>query len=183
MADNVAAFDVNEINDYGNRRKTINTGGRPSKQYLLTPLCFEFMVARQCKSVFEIYHKIFHAAVSPVAPASPVVPQMVSYLDMFDMMSKVMRDQEARMLKVESSQKLLEERVNEALPRDSYITVMGFCSKYKLRMTTEAKRLLGVDASRLCKQRNLMIDRVPDKRYGSVSAYPEDVLCELCESA
>ena len=135
------------------------------------------MVARRCQPVMEIYVKIFHAVVSPVAP------QMVSYLDMFDMMSKVMRDQEARMLKVESSQKLLEERVNEALPKDYYLTVMGFCSKHKLRMTTEAKRLLGVDASRLCKQRNLMIDRVPDKRYGSVNAYPEDVLCELCELA
>ncbi len=26
-----------------------------------------------------------------------------------------------------------------------------------------------------------MIDRVPDKRYGSVNAYPEDILCELLE--
>jgi phage antirepressor YoqD-like protein len=39
--------------------------GRPANDYRLTPLTFEFMVARKSKPIFEIYHRIFHVATSP----------------------------------------------------------------------------------------------------------------------
>lgn len=84
-----------------------------------------------------------------------------------------------KVLGLESSQQAINQRLDEALPRDQYITIMGLCAKYHLRMTTEEKRLLGMEASSCCRKRGLMIDSVPDKRYGTVNVYPEFILCEL----
>lgn len=155
-------------------------GKRTVKQYRLTPLAFEFIVARQSKPVFEIYHKIFHAVMEqkqvPKNEVQPTTPAQ-----MFVLVAQQFLEYEQRLLGMETKQQKLEDRVNEALPRDNYITVMGFCAKYNLKFTTEEKRLLGMDASKLCRERKVMIDSVPDKRYGQVHAYPEDVLVELCE--
>lgn len=75
----------------------------------------------------------------------------------------------------------LEDRVNEALPKNGYLTIKGFCSKYKIQLTIKDRQAFGLEAANLCKKRNLFIDRVPDHNYGTVGAYPEEILLELCE--
>lgn len=75
----------------------------------------------------------------------------------------------------------LEDRVNEALPKNGYLTIKGFCSKYKIQLTIKDRQAFGLEAANLCKKRNLFIDRVPDHNYGTIGAYPEEVLLELCE--
>lgn len=88
---------------------------------------------------------------------------------------------EQRLLGMETKQQKLEDHMDEALPQEGYLTLLGFCAKYQLKMTTEEKRLLGIDVVKICKKRKLMIDKIPDKRYGTVNAYPEELLCELVE--
>jgi len=148
--------------------------GRPSKQYFLTPLCFESMVARRCQPVMEIYVKVFHAAVN-------VAKTPVTSGQMFMEVAKQFLELENRLFAVESSQQRLEDRVNEALPRDSYLTILGSCSKYHVQLSAKERQDFGKDAGKLCRQRGLLVDRVPDKRYGTVGAYPEEILLELCE--
>ncbi len=154
--------------------KSSVSGYRSVKQYRLTPLAFEFMVARRCKPVFEIYHKVFHAAVN-------VAKTPVTSGQMFMEVAKQFLELENRLFAVESSQQRLEDRVNEALPRDSYLTILGFCSKYHVQLSAKERQDFGKDAGKLCRQRGLLVDRVPDKRYGTVGAYPEEILLELCE--
>lgn len=158
-------------------RSTIRLSGNPTPKdvYKLAPLTFEFMVARRCLPVFEIYHKIFHAV------ASAAIPQPTTPAQMFVLVAQQFLEYERRLLGMETKQQELEHRLDEALPRDQYITILGLCTKYHLQMTTEDKRLLGIEAGKYCRQHNLMIDQVPDKRYGTVNAYPEFVLCELLE--
>lgn len=148
--------------------------GRPAKQYLLAPLTFEFMVARRCKPVFDIYHQIFHAVVN-------VAKTPVTSGQMFMEVAKQFLVFEQRLFVMETAQQRLEDRVNEALPRDHYLTILGFCSKYHVQLSAKDRQQLGVEAGKLCRQRGLLIDRVPDKRYGTVGSYPEEILLELCE--
>lgn len=82
-----------------------SSGGRPSKQYLLAPLTFEFMVARRCKPVFDIYHKIFHAVIN-------VAKSPVTSGQMFMEVAKQFLEFENRLYAMETSQQRLEERVN-----------------------------------------------------------------------
>ena len=86
-----------------------------------------------------------------------------------------------KMLKLETSQQQMQDRMDGALPRDGYLTILGFCAKHNLKMTTEDKRLLGVEAAKACKSQKLFVDEVPDKRFGKVNAYPEVVLLDLVE--
>ena len=39
-------------------------GKRSIKKYFLSPSAFEFLVARRCRPLFEVYHRVFHAALS-----------------------------------------------------------------------------------------------------------------------
>lgn len=107
--------------------------------------------------------------------------ELVTPGQMFMEVAKQFLVMESRLLGLETKQQQLEDRVNEALPRDEYITIMGFCAKHHLKMTTEEKRLLGLEASKVCRERKIFIDEVPDKRYGQVHAYPEELLEELVE--
>lgn len=43
-----------------NRTVENSFGGRPAIEYALSPLAFEFMVARKNKDVFSVYHAVFH---------------------------------------------------------------------------------------------------------------------------
>jgi hypothetical protein len=45
-------------------------GGRPSVEYRLSPLAFEFMAARKSKAIFSLYHAVFHAKTTPSLPRS-----------------------------------------------------------------------------------------------------------------
>lgn len=157
-------------------RSTTKLSGNPIPKdiYKLTPICFESMVARRCQPVMEIYVKVFHAVVN-------VAKSPVTSGQMFMEVAKQFLEFENRLYAMETSQQRLEDRINEALPREFYITIRGFCNKYKLRMTTQERQDFGKEATRLCKSRGIFIDRVPDPLHGSVGAYPEEVLLELCE--
>lgn len=159
-----------------NRTVVDNTafgGKRTVKQYELTPLTFEYMVARQCKPVFEIYHRIFHAAMTIQQFTSPE-DLMVGQARLMLQVCESLAGLQKKVLKLES-------RVDEALPREGYMTILAFCAKHKVLMTTGERLEFGKLVSKYCREHDIFVDKVPDKRYGSVNAYPEDVLLECVE--
>lgn len=60
-----------------------------------------------------------------------------------------------------------------------YFTVAGYCSYRGIRITSQTASRLGRRASKMCKNRNLPIEQLADKRYGKVNAYPYEVLKEI----
>lgn len=61
----------------------------------------------------------------------------------------------------------------------NYFTVAGYCSYRGIRITSQTASRLGRRASKMCKNRNLPIEQLTDKRYGKVNAYPYEVLKEI----
>lgn len=147
--------------------------GRPVQSFWLTPLTFEYMVARQCKPVFEIYHQIFHAAMT--------IQQFTSPEDLMVGQAKLMLQVCESLAGLQKKVLKLESRVDEALPREGYMTILAFCAKHKVLMTTGERLEFGKLVSKYCREHDIFVDKVPDKRYGSVNAYPEDVLLECVE--
>lgn len=107
--------------------------------------------------------------------------QPVTSGQMFMEVAKQFLEFEKRLFAIESSQQQMQDRIDEVLPRDGYTTILGFCVKHNLRLTTEDKRLLGIEAAKICKLQNLFVDEIPDKRFGKVNSYPECVLLDLVE--
>ena len=60
-----------------------------------------------------------------------------------------------------------------------YFTVAGYCSYRGIRITSQGASRIGRRASKMCKNRNLPIEQLTDKRYGKVNAYPYEVLKEI----
>lgn len=61
----------------------------------------------------------------------------------------------------------------------NYFTVAGYCSYRGIRITSQGASRIGRRASKMCKNRNLPIEQLADKRYGKVNAYPYEVLKEI----
>jgi len=66
-------------------------------------------------------------------------------------------------------------------PLTSYMTILGFCLTHKIKLTTMQRKSLGINATTYCKENKIFIDRVADRRYGKVNAYPEAVLKDFLE--
>lgn len=56
-------------------QKGTNIGGDiKSKNYLLTTNCLEWFIARRERSVFEVYHQVFHLTIEASTPVAGVYP-------------------------------------------------------------------------------------------------------------
>jgi hypothetical protein len=65
-------------------------------------------------------------------------------------------------------------------PYGSYYTVMGYSNRMGIRNLPLSKASkLGRDATRICDDNNIPIEKVNDPRFGYVGSYPEEVLEEV----
>lgn len=64
----------------------------------------------------------------------------------------------------------------------NYFTVAGYCSYRGIRITSQGASRIGRRASKVCKNRNLPVEQLADKRYGKVNAYPYEVLKEIIQA-
>lgn len=57
-----------------NSEKSSHTPGRPREDYYLTVECLEWFIARKIRSVFAVYHKVFHLNVKANTPIAGIYP-------------------------------------------------------------------------------------------------------------
>lgn len=81
-------------------------GGLPRISYRLTAKCFEFMVARKCRPVFNVYWDYFNDDTKPT-PATEMPAWMPSAVDVLGQLTmehkRVIADHEARITKLEEA--------------------------------------------------------------------------------
>lgn len=67
--------------------------------------------------------------------------------------------------------------------RPEYFTIVGYASYIRVSVDNTLAKRLGATASKLCKERGLLVDKVPDGRYGHVGSYPLEILKEVFKQA
>ena len=65
--------------------------------------------------------------------------------------------------------------------RPDYFTVMGYSVFNKKSVGRDIAAVIGRNASSICKQRGLAVDKVSDPRFGLVGSYPTPILDEVFE--
>lgn len=94
-------------------------------------------------------------------------------------------EQEKRMVAIENKQQAIEEKVSEIAARTKtdvqYSTIVGFASRYGIKVPLEKASQLGIAASNICRSFGLETGRIPDPRFGSVKTYPDSVLYDVFE--
>lgn len=100
--------------------------------------------------------------------------------------AQILVDQERRMKAIEEKQSVIEEEVKElkakalTVPNECY-TIAGYASIRGINLDVSKSRLLGIKATRLCKQYGVEKTKVHDERYGEVGVYHLDILKETFE--
>lgn len=96
-------------------------------------------------------------------------------------------EQERRLRDVEENQKSIEEKVSiiEAKTKTTpdYFTVVGYATLHEIDVNVKIASSLGRKAAMLCKKRGILMEEIPDPRFGRVKTYPEVVLDEVFNSS
>lgn len=156
-----------------NKRELENPlGGRPATEYRLSPLAFEFMVARKSKDVFSLYHRVFHAKTQPLSPAEQLLrsaQQLVAH--------------ERRLQMTEQRQDKLEVEVAEikaTLPSaHTHSTIKAYAISREIVINKVVALKLGRRCALRCKSVGLPLLKISDDQYGVVNAYPLEILQQV----
>ncbi|MEC4817371.1 MAG: Bro-N domain-containing protein [Scytonema sp. PMC 1069.18] len=98
-----------------------------------------------------------------------------------------MVQQEQKLIEQERKQQEIETRLEAVeVEQDRYsspsghnYTVLGFACKQGMKMSINEARSKGMQASIMCRQRGIKIERINDPRFGKVGLYPESILIEV----
>lgn len=151
-------------------------------KYRLSTSCFEYFIAKKVRNVFNVYREVFKkvATGEVVVAASPKTSA-----EMLLMYAQQMVESEKRMNAIESKQQEIEEKVSEIAIRTKtdiqYSTIVGFASRFGIKVPLERASTLGRVAKNICRQYQLETGIVPDPRFGCVRTYPESVLYDTFE--
>ena len=63
--------------------------------------------------------------------------------------------------------------------RPDYFTVAGYGSLNNISVNIKLASKIGRAATKICQQRRLLMDKIPDPRFGTVKMYPEHILTEV----
>lgn len=147
-------------------------GKRKVYHYHLSPLAFEFMVARKSKDVFSLYHRVFHAKTQPLSPAEQLLrsaQQLVAH--------------ERRLQMTEQRQDKLEVEVAEikaTLPSaHTHSTVKAYAISREIVINKVVALKLGRRCALRCKSVGLPLLKISDDQYGVVNAYPLEILQQV----
>lgn len=120
----------------------------------------------------------------PVTYLDTARGQLTALNQMCNALEYIVREQEEtnrRVFSLEEHTRLLRNQVDEIRPRDGYMTVAAFAHHYNIRFTSSESLDLGRTLARLCRERGMEVDHVPDRRFGKVNAYPSELFDELLE--
>lgn len=80
------------------------------------------------------------------------------------------------MLRVQNATRQTEPRRQIAEPTVDYMTAFGYCRKAGLSNDAEYIKKFGRTAKRLCNEQGIMVKKLDDERFGTVNAYPIEIL-------
>lgn len=84
--------------------------------------------------------------------------------------------------KIAEHDKRLSELEAKNTTSPEYYTIAGYGSLNGISVNIKVASKLGRAASKICKERNLMTDTIPDPRFGKVKMYPKEILKEVFET-
>jgi hypothetical protein len=150
------------------------TGFRVANNCLLSPLAFEFMVARKNKDVFSLYHTIFHLKTVPSVATGPVDLDLM--IQQNAMIGKAIIELKSQREAMQAIQQDVAD-IKAALPSPkTHTTIRAYSAVRNIKMDARTAQRLGRRASHLSVQMGRSINHIPDDLYGTVNAYPNDII-------
>lgn len=90
--------------------------------------------------------------------------------------AQVLLEQDKRINQIEDKVKTLEAK---STTTSNYFTVVGYANLHNIACGLKLASSLGRKASRLCAERDILTESLPDPRFGKVKTYPYPILDEV----
>ena len=92
--------------------------------------------------------------------------------------AQLMVDMEKRVTVVEKDVNRLEHNIRRTQTQDHF-TIIAYANMKGIKAKSYNSSSMGKKATKICKERNLVIGKVVDSKYGLINTYPEEVLDEI----
>lgn len=141
--------------------------GRTLPMYILTREGVLQLAARYDAVVrFKLIEKVSQ----PAKVLSPVQQLLAQ--------AQILVEMDSRVGAVEQGVRRLEHNCRRTITSNQ-LTVIAYANMKGIRPDEYNSSVVGRKATKLCKERNVLIGKVVDSRYGLINTYPEEILDEI----
>lgn len=141
--------------------------GRTLPMYVLTREGVLQLAARYDAVVrFKLIEKVSQ----PAKVLSPVQQLLAQ--------AQILVEMDSRVGAVEQGVRRLEHNCRRTITSNQ-LTVIAYANMKGIRPNEYNSSVVGRKATKLCKERNILVGKVVDSRYGLINTYPEEVLDEI----
>ena len=141
--------------------------GRTLPMYILTREGVLQLAARYDAVVrFKLIEKVSQ----PAKVLSPVQQLLAQ--------AQILVEMDSRVGAVEQGVRRLEHNCRRTITSNQ-LTVIAYANMKGIRPDEYNSSVVGRKATKLCKERNILVGKVVDSRYGLINTYPEEVLDEI----
>ena len=141
--------------------------GRTLPMYVLTREGVLQLAARYDAVVrFKLIEKVSQ----PAKVLSPVQQLLAQ--------AQILVEMDSRVGAVEQGVKRLEHNCRRTITSHQ-LTVIAYANMKGIRPDEYNSSVIGRKATKLCKERNVLVGKVVDSRYGLINTYPEEILDEI----
>ena len=141
--------------------------GRTLPMYVLTREGVLQLAARYDAVVrFKLIEKVSH----PTKVLSPVQQLLAQ--------AQILVEMDSRVEAVEQGVRRLEHNCRRTITSNQ-LTVIAYANMKGIRPDEYNSSAIGRKATKLCKERNVLVGKVVDSRYGLINTYPEEILDEI----
>ena len=141
--------------------------GRTLPMYILTREGVLQLAARYDAVVrFKLIEKVSQPA-KVLSPVQQLLAQAQMLVEM-----------DSRVGAVEQGVRRLEHNCRRTITSNQ-LTVIAYANMKGIRPDEYNSRVVGRKATKLCKERNILIGKVVDSRYGLINTYPKEILDEI----
>ena len=141
--------------------------GRTLPMYILTREGVLQLAARYDAVVrFKLIEKVSQ----PAKVLSPVQQLLAQ--------AQILVEMDSRVEAVEKGVRRLEHNCRRTITSNQ-LTVIAYANMKGIRPDEYNSSVVGRKATKLCKERNVLVGKVVDSRYGLINTYPEEILDEI----
>lgn len=141
--------------------------GRTLPMYILTREGVLQLAARYDAVVrFKLIEKVSQ----PAKVLSPVQQLLAQ--------AQILVEMDSRVEAVEQGVRRLEHNCRRTITSNQ-LTVIAYANMKGIRPDEYNSSVVGRKATKLCKERNVLVGKVVDSRYGLINTYPEEILDEI----